>query len=89
MKAMLMKKKATPLEPWCLYPEGQQIHDQAQPLPVLPISSPTYETSEQRYRRLKAIADATGERLLFVYLRDQGRATIGDRPIRKRRAPLI
>jgi hypothetical protein len=43
----------------------------------------TQETSEQRFRRLKAISDATGMRLLFVYLRDQGRATAADRRMMK------
>lgn len=31
------------------------------------------ETPEERYRRLKAIADATGKRLLFVYREDERR----------------
>ena len=31
------------------------------------------ETPEERYRRLKAISDATGKRLLFVYREDEGR----------------
>ncbi|MBV9690974.1 MAG: hypothetical protein JO202_14850 [Ktedonobacteraceae bacterium] len=50
-----------------------------QPLPVLDMSSAGHQTCQQRYRRLKALSDATGERLLFVYLRDQGRSTIEER----------
>ncbi len=56
---------------------------QTQPLPAIGLSSAGQETSEQRYHRLKAVSDATGERLLFVYLRDQGRSTIEERRRRK------
>lgn len=31
------------------------------------------ETPEERYRRLKAISDATGKRLLFVYREEERR----------------
>jgi hypothetical protein len=81
--ARIRKKKPAPFEPWCLYPQGQEMYDQTQPLAVLPSSSPAHETCEQRYRRVKALADATGERLFFAYLHDQGRPTIQDRRRRK------
>lgn len=42
------------------------------PLPSLPIFQHE-ETPEERYRRLKAISDATGKRLLFVYREDERR----------------
>ncbi len=42
------------------------------PLPVLPrMSRYSEETSEERYKRLKAFSDTTGVRLLFVYLVDE------------------
>ena len=34
---------------------------------------PYEETPTERYRRLKAISDVTGKRLLFVYREDEGR----------------
>ncbi|MBV9691510.1 MAG: hypothetical protein JO202_17555 [Ktedonobacteraceae bacterium] len=81
---MKMKKQSPVFEPWCSYPENHEMYDQqTQPLPIirLALDSPatTQETSQQRFRRLKAISDATGTRLLFVYLRDQGRTTVADR----------
>jgi len=78
------KKQPAPLEPWSPYRAGQELHMQpTQPLPVLHTSSAVQETCQQRYRRLKALSDATGQRLLFVYLRDQGRGTIEDNRMRK------
>lgn len=44
-----------------------------QPLPVVRGFDQQTETREERFRRLKAIADATGTRYLFVYLQDQKR----------------
>lgn len=44
------------------------------PLPSLPaFQMPYEETPTERYRRLKAISDATGKRLLFVYREDEQR----------------
>jgi hypothetical protein len=61
-------------EPRCRYPQRHEMHTQeTQPLAVLSFPRPVQETSTQRFRRLKAISDATGVRLLFVYLREQGR----------------
>jgi hypothetical protein len=81
---MIRKKRSAPLEPWSPYREGQEPHTQpTQPLPARGMSSAGQETSEQRYRRLKALSDATGERLLFVYLRDQRRSTVEERHSRK------
>jgi len=46
-----------------------------QPLPVIHLRSRpeviVQETPQAKYRRLKALSDATGVRLLFVYLSDQ------------------
>jgi|GEM_PF-2944593 len=43
-------------------------YQNTQPIPVVPpFYAPT--TPNEYYRRLKEIADATGERFLFVYLR--------------------
>lgn len=83
-----MKKQSPVFEPWCRCPANHEIYDQhTQPLPLIRLAhhSPvvTQETSEQRFRRLKALSDATGTRLLFVYLRDQGRATVADRRMMK------
>ena len=44
---------------------------ETQPLPVMRGFDRQAETREERFRRLKAIADATGTRYLFVYLQDQ------------------
>ena len=44
-----------------------------QPLPLIRLPYRAQETAQERYRRLKAISDATGVRLLFVYLADDGR----------------
>lgn len=44
-----------------------------QPLPVIPLFAQQRETVQQHYQRLKAISDATGTRLLFVYLIEQKR----------------
>ncbi|MBV9691819.1 MAG: hypothetical protein JO202_19140 [Ktedonobacteraceae bacterium] len=76
----MSRKKQQPLfEPWSRYAEDHEIHDQqTQPLPVTHVTHPPQETLEQRYRRLKALSDATGIRFLFVYLHDQGRMTIED-----------
>jgi len=82
----LRKRKKHPphVAPWSPYREGDEAHaQQTQPLPVIGMSSSVPETSEQRYRRLKALSDLTGERLLFVYLHDQGRDTIEDIRSRK------
>lgn len=46
------------------------LEQDTQPLPVL---RPPEETPAARFRRLKAIADATGRRLLFVYLEEERR----------------
>lgn len=40
-------------------------------LPVLRLEHPPGETAQQRYQRLKAFLDATGVRLLLVYLFDE------------------
>ena len=50
---------------------------ETQPLPVMRGFDRQAETREERFRRLKAIADATGTRYLFVYLRDQKRREQG------------
>lgn len=48
------------------------IEDQdTQPLPIVRVRSAFTETSQERFRRLKAVSDATGVRLLFVYLIDE------------------
>jgi len=41
------------------------------PLPLYTRPRYTQETVEQRFRRLKALSDATRVRLLFVYLSDE------------------
>lgn len=48
---------------------------ETQPLPIIPpgLRLSRHETAQQRYQRLKAISDATGTRLLFVYLAEQKR----------------
>ncbi|MBV9691521.1 MAG: hypothetical protein JO202_17620 [Ktedonobacteraceae bacterium] len=61
------KKRQVPFEPWSPYREGDEPDaQQIQPLPVIGMSAPAHESPQQRYRRLKALSDATGERLLFV-----------------------
>ena len=65
----LRKRKKHPahVAPWSPYRDGHEPRaQQTQPLPVIGVSAPVQETSEQRYRRLKALSDLTGERLLFV-----------------------
>ena len=52
-------------------------NQETQPLPVVRGFDQQAETCEERFRRLKAIADATGTRYLFVYLRDQKRQRQG------------
>ncbi len=52
------------------------ISDQdTQPLPVIRLhahlEAMLQETPQAKYRRLKALSDATGVRFLFVYLSDQ------------------
>ncbi|MBV9020869.1 MAG: hypothetical protein JOZ71_09170 [Ktedonobacteraceae bacterium] len=81
---MIKKKRPAHLEPWSPYRQSQEPPiQQTQPLPVLGTSSAGQETSEQCYHRLKALSDLTGERLLFVYLHDQGRSTIEESRRRK------
>lgn len=48
-------------------------NEETQPLPVVRGFDWQAESREERFRRLKAIADATGTRYLFVYLQDQKR----------------
>lgn len=42
-----------------------------QPLPLFSHSAYAQETPPERYQRLKAFSEATGVRLLFVYLSDE------------------
>lgn len=44
-----------------------------QPLPILRLQQHPQELPAARFRRLKAISDRTGVRLLFVYLSDEYR----------------
>lgn len=43
-----------------------------QPIPIVSVK-PAQETPQQRFQRLKRIADLTGKRLLYVYLEDERR----------------
>lgn len=43
-----------------------------QPIPIIS-AKPVQETPQQRFQRLKRIADLTGKRLLYVYLEDERR----------------
>lgn len=54
---------------------------ETQPLPPLVFSKPPdMETSQDYYQRLKAVSDATGIRLLFVYLAQQRQQLHRTRP---------
>ena len=62
-------------------------------LPVIPpLHNYLGETSQQRYKRLKDFSDATGVRLLFVYLIDEGmrQKANGEKPhsVQNRMYPL-
>lgn len=52
----------------------------------LPTPGPLHETPPARFRRLKAIADATGKRLLFVYLEEERRRSLS--PLRVQTRPV-
>ena len=54
--------------------------EDTQPLPIICLPYHRQETPQERYRRLKAISDATGVRFLFVYLAEQ--------KVMERRSPL-
>ena len=45
-----------------------RIDEHTQPIPAISIKK---ETPEQRFKRLKATADATGKRFVQVYLEDE------------------
>lgn len=47
---------------------GYQTSESGQPVPVIHIPN---ETPQERFTRLKRIADATGRRFLHVYLEDE------------------
>ncbi|GCE29467.1 hypothetical protein KDA_49510 [Dictyobacter alpinus] len=50
-----------------LYP----IYQMSQSSPTIPIARVRMETPQQRFARLKQTADATGRRLIHVYLEDE------------------
>lgn len=49
------------------------LNEETQPLPNIRPFLRHEETSQERFRRLKAIADATGVRFLLVYREDERR----------------
>jgi len=68
------KSQRQNFEPWRRYPQSHEMYNQdTQPLPAICFPRPVQETSTERFRRLKATSDATGVRLLFVYLRERRR----------------
>jgi hypothetical protein len=50
-----------------------QQHYSNQPTQPIPIITVRWETSQERFARLKRTADATGRRLIHVYLEDEKR----------------
>ncbi|MBV9690895.1 MAG: hypothetical protein JO202_14450 [Ktedonobacteraceae bacterium] len=47
----------------------KRMHEQdTMPIPVIPHLRPNFDERQARYRWLKALSDASGVRLLFVYL---------------------
>ncbi len=55
----------------------QQYHRSIQPSQPIPIVTVRRETQQERFARLKRMADATGRRFIHVYLEDERKRSQG------------